>query len=105
MGLGINIHPGEVLREEYLVPLSLSAYRLAKDIAVPQTRIGEILKERRSITPDTALRLGRYFGTSPEFWLNMQSAYDLKNAAREAGVAISSIPRFQQPVINEKVKL
>jgi|AntRauTorckE5430_2_1112549.scaffolds.fasta_scaffold53652_2 addiction module HigA family antidote len=101
LGLGINIHPGEILREEYLEPLQLTAYRLAKDIGVPQTRISEILKERRSITADTALRFGKYFGTTPEFWLNMQGYYDLRQAALDAGEAIASIPRFRKVLVVE----
>ncbi len=70
------IHPGEQLREEFLRPLGLSAYRLAKDIDVPVSRVQSIIDETRSITGDTALRLARYFGTTPEFWLNLQRDYD-----------------------------
>jgi antitoxin HigA-1 len=73
-----NIHPGEVLCEEFMVPLDITAYRLAKAIGVQQTRIGTIIDGRRSITPDTAIRLGRYFGVSPQFWLNLQQMYDLE---------------------------
>lgn len=73
-----NIHPGEVLQEEFLAPLNLTAYRLAKETFIPQTRIGQILKGQRSITADTALRLSRYFGTSAKFWLGLQSDYDLE---------------------------
>ena len=73
-----NIHPGEVLREEFLTPLGITAYRLAKDIDVQATRIKEILDGRRSITADTAIRLGRYFRITPRFWLNLQAAYDLE---------------------------
>ena len=73
-----NIHPGEVLHEEFLKPLSISAYRLSKDIGIPQTRISEILKGRRRITADTALRLSNYFGNSAKFWLGMQDDYDLE---------------------------
>lgn len=79
------IHPGEQLREEFVKPLGLSAYRLAKDIGVPVTRIQAILAERRAITGDTALRLGRYFGTTPEFWLNMQRDFELESAAIALG--------------------
>ncbi len=79
------IHPGEQLREEFLKPLELTTYRLAKDIGVPVTRIQEIVAERRSITGDTALRLGRYFGTTPEFWLNMQRDFELETAAEKLG--------------------
>jgi addiction module HigA family antidote len=74
------IHPGEILLEEFLLPMSITQYRLAKDISVPQRRIGEIVKGKRSITADTALRLGRYFGMEAQFWLNLQSRYDLLQA-------------------------
>jgi len=74
------IHPGEMLREEFLVPMGLSANALAIAIGVPATRIGEIVNERRGISADTALRLGRYFHMSAEFWVNLQSSYDLENA-------------------------
>ena len=73
-----NIHPGEVLSEEFLKPLSISAYRLSKDIGIPQTRISAILKGRRRITADTALRLSKYFGNSAKFWLGMQDDYDIE---------------------------
>ncbi len=73
-----NIHPGEVLSEEFLKPLSLSAYRLSKDIAIPQTRISAILKGRRRITADTALRLSKYFDNSAKFWLGLQDDFDLE---------------------------
>ncbi len=79
------IHPGEQLREEFLKPLGLTAYRLAKDIGVPVTRVQAILAERRGISGDTALRLGRYFRTSAEFWLNMQRDFELENAAIARG--------------------
>jgi addiction module HigA family antidote len=72
------IHPGEVLLEDFLMPMELSQYRLAKDISVPPRRINEIVLGRRSITADTALRLGRYFGTTEQFWLNLQTRYDLE---------------------------
>jgi|SRR5665213_223957 len=72
------IHPGEILLEEFLSPLGLSQYRLAKDTSVPPRRINEIVKGSRSISADTALRLARYFGTSDRFWLNLQSRYDLE---------------------------
>jgi addiction module HigA family antidote len=79
------IHPGEILREEFLVPLNMSAHALAMELKVPAPRINEIVRERRSITPATALRLARYFATTPDFWLNLQNAYDLKIAQREMG--------------------
>jgi len=73
-----NIHPGEVLKEEFLVPLELSAYKLSKDIGIPQTRISEILKGNRRITADTALRLSKYFGNSAKFWLGLQDDFDIE---------------------------
>jgi addiction module HigA family antidote len=79
------VHPGEQLREEFMVPLGITVYRLAKDIGVPVTRIQEIEAERRAITGDTALRLGRYFGTTAELWLNMQRDFDLEAAAAKLG--------------------
>lgn len=79
------VHPGEQLREEFMAPMAITAYRLAKDIGVPVTRIQEIVAERRSITGDTALRLARYFGTTAEFWLNMQRDFELETAAEKLG--------------------
>jgi addiction module HigA family antidote len=73
-----NIHPGEILLEEFLVPMGISAYKLAKDTAIPQTRISEIVKGRRRITADTALRFSKYFGTTPKFWLGLQDDFDLE---------------------------
>jgi addiction module HigA family antidote len=73
-----NIHPGEVLLEEFLGPLSISAYRLSKDLNIPQTRVSQILKRKRRITADTALRLSKYFGNSATFWLGLQNDYDLE---------------------------
>jgi addiction module HigA family antidote len=82
------IHPGEILREEYLEPLKLSANALALALRVPATRIGEILKERRGITPDTALRLAKYFKTDPQSWMNLQIDYVLKMAIELHGSEI-----------------
>lgn len=91
------LHPGEMLREEFMLPMGLSANALALALRVPATRIGEIVKERRGITADTALRLGRYFGMTPEFWLSLQSTYDLETArdAADAEIrrAITPAPR------------
>jgi addiction module HigA family antidote len=78
----IRTHPGEILREEYLVPLNMSARALAKAIDVPANRVTEIMRGERDISADTAIRLGRYFGTDPRFWLNLQSAYDLSKAEK-----------------------
>ena len=72
------IHPGEILLEEFLKPMGISQYRLAKDIGVPARRINEIVHGKRAITADTALRLGRYFGMSPQFWIGLQTHYDLE---------------------------
>ncbi len=77
------VHPGEVLREDFMIPLGLSMNRLALGLRVPVTRVAEIIHERRGVTPDTALRLGRYFNTSARFWLNLQAAYDLEVAQDE----------------------
>ena len=79
------IHPGEILLEEFLEPLGLSQYRLAKDISVPPRRINEIVHQKRSISADTALRFARYFGTSDRFWLNLQTRYDLEREKHRLG--------------------
>ena len=84
------IHPGEQLREEFIKPLGLTAYRLAKDIGVPVTRVQAIIAERRGISGDTALRLARYFATTPEFWLNMQRDYELEVAAQALGARLDT---------------
>jgi addiction module HigA family antidote len=81
---GVPIHPGEFLREDFLAPLGLSANALALALRVPVTRISEIVRERRGITADTALRLARYFGTTPDFWMKMQMSYDLALVHRES---------------------
>ena len=77
------VHPGEILREEFMVPLGLSMNRMAMDLRVPVTRIADIVNERRAITADTALRFGRYFKNSPTFWMNLQTRYDLEVAEDE----------------------
>lgn len=84
------IHPGEILREEFLVPLAMSAHALALELRVPAPRINDIVRERRAITPDTALRLARYFGTTPQFWMNLQISYDLKFAEIKNGPKIAN---------------
>lgn len=83
------VHPGEILREDFLVPLQMSVNALAVALHVPATRMHEIVKERRSITPDTALRLARYFGGDAKSWLNLQAEYDLKITAQSTGKTIS----------------
>lgn len=82
------VHPGEILREEFMEPLRLSMNRLALDLRVPVTRIAEIVHGRRAVTPDTALRLSRLLGTTPEFWLNLQTGYDLEIARDRAQARI-----------------
>ena len=84
----ITTHPGEILQEDFLKPLNLSAHALALELRVPATRIGAIVKGQRSVSADTALRLGRFFGTSPDFWMNLQAMYDLTKANAESGVEI-----------------
>lgn len=79
----IKTHPGEVLKEEFLIPLDISARQLALDISIPPNRLTEIVRERRGVTADTALRLARYLGTSPEFWMNLQVGYDLSVTTAE----------------------
>ena len=91
------IHPGEILREEFLAPLDMSAHALAMHLHVPAPRINDIVRERRTVTPDTALRLARYFGTTAQFWLNLQSSFDLKLAAGELGRKIDREVRPLQP--------
>jgi antitoxin HigA-1 len=88
------VHPGEILREDVLTPMSLSANALARELRVPVTRISEILHGRRAITADTALRLARYLGTSAQYWLNLQASYDLKVAEQTLG---NQIEREIQP--------
>ncbi len=85
---GITTHPGVILREDFLIPMGISANHLALRTRMPATRIGEILHGRRGIATDTALRLARYFGTSAEFWLNLQASYDLSKARSEIGKVI-----------------
>ena len=82
------VHPGEILREEFLVPLGMSAHALSLELKVPAPRINDIVRERRAISPDTALRLARYFGTTAQFWMNLQTSYDLKITRRTSGPAI-----------------
>ena len=86
-----NIHPGEILLEEFLNPLKISAYRLSKDLGIPQTRISQIIKGKRRITADTALRLSIYFGTSPKFWLGLQNDFDIEEEKLNNGIAFRNI--------------
>jgi addiction module HigA family antidote len=86
-----NIHPGDVLREEFLIPMGMTAYRLAQSIGMQQTAVGEILNGKRGITPATALKFGRFFGIEPEFWLNLQAAYDLEEERDRLGGKLEAI--------------
>ncbi len=86
-----NVHPGEVLQEDFLRPLGLSQYRLAKDLGIPESRVSDIVRGTRAITADTALRLARYFNTSHELWLNLQDRYDVEETRRAKGKEISRI--------------
>jgi addiction module HigA family antidote len=92
-----NIHPGEVLLEEFLKPLNISAYRLSKEIGIPQTRTSEIIKGNRSITADTALRLSYYFGNSAKFWLGLQNDFDLEEQKKIKAKDLKRIKRIQEP--------
>jgi addiction module HigA family antidote len=89
-----NIHPGEVLQEEFLIPLEVSAYRLSKDTGIPQTRISAIIKGNRRITADTALRLAKYFGNSAKFWLGLQDDYDIEEENHNLKSTLNSIKQF-----------
>ncbi|MEO8224399.1 MAG: HigA family addiction module antitoxin [Gammaproteobacteria bacterium] len=91
-----NVHPGEILREEFMQPLAMSSYRLAKELHVTQPRVNDLVLEKRGITADMALRLGTYFGTGPEFWMNLQQSYALEEAQRTAGPSFRRIrPRSE----------
>jgi len=89
-----NIHPGEVLAEEFLVPMGISAYRLSKDIGIPQTRVSQILKRKRRITADTALRLSIYFNNSAKFWLGLQDDFDIEEEKRQLQTELKQIRRY-----------
>lgn len=99
-----NIHPGEVLLEEFLKPLNISAYNLSKEIGIPQTRTSEIIKGNRSITADTALRLSYYFGNSAKFWLGLQNDYDLEEVRKSKAGDLKKIKKMPIPA-NPKMPL
>jgi antitoxin HigA-1 len=90
-----NIHPGEILKEEFLIPFHISAYKLAKETKIPPTRVSQILKGRRSITADTALRFSKYFGTTPDFWLGLQIEYDLREEISHKYKEINTIKTIE----------
>ena len=89
-----NIHPGEILSEEFLIPLEVTAYRLSKEISIPQTRISEIIKGKRRITADTALRLSKFFGNSAKFWLGLQDDFDIENEKTLKQKDLNSIKQY-----------
>src|SRR3970282_2481555 len=91
-----NIHPGEILLEEFLIPLEITAYRLSKDLKIPQTRISEITKGNRRITADTALRLSQYFGNSAKFWLGLQDDFDIEEEKENKAQELQSIKQYIQ---------
>jgi addiction module HigA family antidote len=93
-----NIHPGEILSEEFLMPFNITAYKLAKDIEIPQTRVSEILKGNRRITADTALRLSKYFGNSAKFWLGLQDDFDIEEEISAKGTMLKSIKALNAKV-------
>lgn len=102
MIMRVTTHPGEVLREEFMLPLGVSINKLAGDLDIPVSRVSDLANGRRSVTPDTALRLATYFKTSPEFWLNLQSAYDLSKLKAEKGERIiESIREPSRPFRNQ----
>lgn len=89
-----NIHPGEILSEEFLAPLGITAYKLSKEIGIPQTRTSQIIKGKRRITADTALRLSKYFGNSAKFWLGLQNDYDIEEGKNDLKSVLESIPAY-----------
>jgi len=91
-----NIHPGEILNHEFLEPLEITAYRLSKDLKIPQTRISEIIKGNRRITADTALRLSKYFGNSAKFWLGLQDDYDIEEEKENKKEELNEIKQFAE---------
>ena len=91
-----NIHPGEILLEEFLKPMNISAYRLSKDLGIPQTRTSEIIKGKRSITADTAIRLSYYFGNTAKFWLGLQNDFDLEEEKKIKAVDFKRIKRIKE---------
>jgi len=93
-----NIYPGEILLEEFLIPFNITAYKLAKDIDIPQTRISQIIKGNRRITADTALRLSKYFGNSAKFWLGLQDDYDIEEEMATRGTILESIKTIKEKI-------
>ncbi len=94
-----NIHPGEVLKEEFLDPMSISVYRLSKETGLSQTRLGQIVKGTRGMTAETAVKLGKFFGIDPEFWMNLQSLYDIEEAQKQHKKDLKSIHSIQEQAV------
>ncbi len=86
-----NIHPGEVLKEEFLKPMGISVYRVSKETGLSQTRLGQVIKGKRAMSAETAVKLGKFFGTPPEFWMNLQSLFDIEDARKRYKKDIESI--------------
>ena len=98
-----NIHPGEILLEEFLIPLEISAYKLSKNLKIPQTRISEIIKGNRRITADTALRLSLFFGNSAKFWLGLQDDFDIEEETNNKKLELDSIKKFDFQKANQEL--
>jgi antitoxin HigA-1 len=98
-----NVHPGEILQEEFLIPLEISAYRLSQSTSIPQTRISEIIKGRRRITADTALRLSMFFGNSPMFWLGLQNDYDVEMEQKKQGKELQKILHYSKSISTHRI--
>lgn len=96
-----KIHPGEILKEEFLVPMGLSVYRLAHSIHVPPIRLNDIVNQKRGITVDTALRLSAFFGTTPQFWLHMDNDYNLRKNLQNPPIDLATIDKYEYKVKNE----
>jgi addiction module HigA family antidote len=99
-----NVHPGEILQEEFLIPLEISAYRLSQNTSIPQTRISEIIKGRRRITADTALRLSMFFGNSAMFWLGLQNDYDVEMEQKKQGKELQKILHYSKSVSTHRIE-
>jgi len=98
-----NIHPGEVLSEEFIKPLNISAYRISKETNIPQTRISEIITGKRKVTADTALRLSKYFGNSPQFWLGLQNDFDLEEERISLAKELLNIHEFSIETTQQRI--
>lgn len=97
-----NIHPGEVLLEEFLIPMEISAYKLSKDTGIPQTRVSQIIKGNRRVTADTAIRFSRYFGNSAKFWLGLQDDFDIEEELSVKNASLNSITPVSNDLLPKK---